>query len=301
MSKVFLSQRYLIFFVSLLLLSVSNEVFGKNILFFFGLASQSHRMAVWPLVETLAEKGHNVTFFFGSTPKFTHPQVVEFSANDMVNFAERMGLRDFDMLGRRLIHGKSNVETVWNDFLDMGARLCDIILSDPNALRFINSSHFDLLIIDSIFNDCGIGLAYKFRAKHIIYSTTAAYMWFPEAYGYLDESSYYPSVQYSYPLEMSFYQRCLNSLRSLYWQFLRTQYLFPKLDKLFADKLELKNMPPLEDLEKNVSLVFVQRHFSEEVPRALPPLVVNVGGLHTFVDAKPLTQVSYKQHIFLKN
>jgi len=50
---------------------------GANILFFFGMSTYSHRLAVWPLVEKLAEKGHNITFLQPFPNKTPHPNVTE--------------------------------------------------------------------------------------------------------------------------------------------------------------------------------------------------------------------------------
>jgi len=282
-----------------LLITISFVIFhsaqSANILFFCGLASYSHRVAMWPLVEALAEKGHNVTFFFGQVPKNTHPKVIEFSPNDMVNFNERLGLGELDMIKKRLTSGRADIDRTWPHLIDMGVKLCEIILTDPNALHFVNNSKFDLVIVDALYNDCALGLAYKFNALHIVYDPSASFMWYPDAYGYSDESSYYPEIQYAYPIPMSFIQRCKNSIASTYWYYLRKWQMFPRLENLFKKHLGLVHIPPFEELEKNVSLVFIQRHFTEELPKAFPPLFVPIGGLHVFKEAKPLTDVTIAQ------
>ena len=40
-----------------------NLLTGENILFYFGVTGFSHVSSIWPLAQTLAENGHNVTVF----------------------------------------------------------------------------------------------------------------------------------------------------------------------------------------------------------------------------------------------
>ena len=68
---------------------------GANILFFFGMSTYSHRVPVWPLVEKLADKGHNITFLQPFANKSPHPKVTEIvspkefaTALDDFNFIE---------------------------------------------------------------------------------------------------------------------------------------------------------------------------------------------------------------------
>jgi len=50
---------------------------GANILFFFGMSTYSHGVAAWPLVEKLANRGHNITFLHPYANKTPHPKVTE--------------------------------------------------------------------------------------------------------------------------------------------------------------------------------------------------------------------------------
>ena len=161
---------------------------GENILFFFCLSTYSHRVSAWPLVEKLAEKGHNVTFlqpYKNKNPP--HPNVtdivtpVEFANEMNVDF---IGLRD--KLGKQ--HTKLGPECIEKFLISkstllfylIGSRLilflnyvvplsakktCRWILSNPQNRAWIETSKFDVVVVNGLFNDCGLILAHKYGAK----------------------------------------------------------------------------------------------------------------------------------------
>ena len=68
-------------------------------------------------------------------------------------------------------------------------------------------------------------------------------------------------------------------------------FYYPKLDEVFRNALKLPDMPSVSELERNTSLIFTNTHFSEELARSLPPLVVPVGGAHCEDKSQKLTPV----------
>jgi len=191
-------------------------------------------------------------------------------------------------------HGKNRElgkhQGVWDIIPILGMGICDVLLKDPETLEWIKNSKFDLVVIDSLANDCGIGLAYLFNAKHMIFGTTSLYMWHADSYGIFPETSWIPDMQYHPTIPMSFMQRLSTTVRAARWHLYRDWYMLPYLEKLFKKSFAVPNMPSIRELEKNVSLVLMNTHYSEEFGRSLPPLVVSVGGMHCDDPKKPLPQ-----------
>jgi glucuronosyltransferase len=266
------------------IISIIGESYAANILFYWAFSGYSHRIAVWPLVEKLVEKGHNVTFFSPTPSKNPNPKVVEVSSAAVL---QRM--QDSDFLGTRLKGGPQAVEKLWESYFDIMISNCEVVLTDPKTFDFFNNSNYDLIFVNSLLNDCAYGMVYKSKAKFIAYGSTAPYTWWTEAYGYPDEN--YPELQYHMPIEMTFVQRVFNALRPLYWHYFRYWYAFPRIDALLREKLNLPDMPSVADIEKNASLVLLNSNFIEDYPRSLPPSIVSVPGIHLTANIKPLSQV----------
>jgi len=136
-------------------------------------------------------------------------------------------------------------------------------------------------------------LAYKFGAKTIIFGTTAVFQWWIDGYG-IPPESYIPELHVSFPVgsKMTIFHKTATALISLAQHAARYWYMFPKLDELGANYLG--QMPSVSELEKRASLVLMNSHFSEELPRNLPPLAIPVGGIHckSTVSALPKLTIS---------
>lgn len=90
---------------------------------------------------------------------------------------------------------------------------------------------------------------------------------------------------------MPFFQSVKNELVSLFWQTRRYTETFPQTEAILRKGLDLPDLPNLDAIEMNASLVFTYTHPSEEFPRSLPPNFVQIGGIHCNDDRKPLPHV----------
>jgi len=152
----------------LLFLFVATPTMGEKILFYFGFSSYSHRVAVWPLVAELAAKGHEVTFFSPFPNKNPDPKVREFTASKKL--VDELG--EFDMVGSRLSQGKRLVQFVSLFQLPyLTSKVCELTLKDPASQQWIQKEKFDLIVLDGLFNECGLILAHKYGSKTAIFQT----------------------------------------------------------------------------------------------------------------------------------
>jgi len=276
-------------YITYVLLFSTESAFGENILFYWGVSGYSHRLAVWPLLEALSARGHNVTFI--SPRKLKGPPKSESLITDIVpkNLARDSALSGVNYAMQRWERGELFAQDMWEAYIGSGKRACRSIMNDPEVLDWLKRSTFDLIVIDSLFNDCGYALVEYYNAPHINFSPTAVFPWMTDSYGFPDENL--PEMQYFYPKQMNFIQRVLNLLRPLDW--LRKRYfdVYPELEALTQKALGLKERPNFDAIERNVSLVMVYTHTSIDMPRSLPPMFVDVGGMHCNDDRKPLPKV----------
>lgn len=101
--------------------------------------------------------------------------------------------------------------------------------------------------------------------------------------GGLTPYSFVPHMVLSdYDDQMSFFQRCHNLLFSITDILIRKLYYLPIMDKMARDHFsELEGpLPSIAELEKSVSMVFVNSHFAMIKPRPMMPGMVNIAGVH---------------------
>lgn len=118
---------------------------------------------------------------------------------------------------------------------------------------------------------------------------------FKDAYAYPDENL--PEIQTQYAKDMTFFQSLRNELVSLSWQWWRYRSTFPKIEAILRDRLELDDLPPIDVIERNTSLIFTNTHPSEEYARSLPPNFIGIGGTHCSDERKPLPEVGFIRKI----
>ena len=263
----------------ILIFGLFSCVNGASILFYFGLATYSHRVAVWPLVERLAADGHDVTFLSGYLPKKPNKNVTEFSPTALRDFMSRKFGEDSDLISLRMA---GNHLAIWDGFEGLAVEMCDMLLDDEDYLGLVKNKKFDLVIMDMLYNDCAYGIIHYQKAKFVIYDTTHPMQWQYDMFGMPAETSYISDIAHGYKLPMSFPTRFINTLRPLMWYFGFVFNVHPALERAINDKLGLSgdNALSISRLEKNCSLVFTNTHFSVEHSRPLPPLFVSVAGLH---------------------
>ena len=258
---------------------------SANILFFMGVSTYSHRLLVWPLVEKLVSGGHNITFYQPLKSKTQHPKVHHYfpsSLEDLLAKVEPRVMYENNFLSLRLTRGRSGIqESLATEMPLVGIKYCEAFLSVPETQDLVQPGRFDLVIIDSLFNECGYGVAYKAGARVIVFGTFTISPWNHDVFGLPWENSWVPDIIFSssvYPIP--FLERVFTTLIHLYITHQRTHNYMNGLEELLRPKLNIPEMPDLLDLERKTDLILINSHFSEDLPRSLPPFVVSVGGLH---------------------
>jgi hypothetical protein len=226
----------------------------------------------------MAEEGHDVTFYQPIAAKKTHPKVKEFCPKTVIEKTSSGGSMNF--LNNRLAEGYWGNTRISFKLPSLAFFFCETLLNSPEIAELMDNAQFDLVVIDSLFNECAYGLAYKWGAKTVIYGTTSVMEWWPDAFGFPAETSSMSQLLAGFSFPMTFGQRVVNTLIPIYAHLVRQWSYYPALEQILKAKLNIPDMPPLAELERNTSLILMSTHFSEEAARSLPPLVVPVGGIH---------------------
>lgn len=99
--------------------------------------------------------------------------------------------------------------------------------------------------------------------------------------GLLTPWSHVPNTLVTYDDNMTFTERCYNSMLSLCDWIVRKFIYFPQQNELARKYFgHLGSIPSVEDLTQNVSLVLLNTHRSVQSPRPSMPTILNIGGAH---------------------
>lgn len=172
-------------------------------------------------------------------------------------------------------------------FMDfMAVELVDNTYSHPEVQKLLNNpnEHFDLVILEQFIDDGLKGIAYHYGAPMILLSPIGAGPWVNDFVGNPAPRSFVadPFLRNFAPL--NFCQRTHNLLLGVL-EYLNNKFiLFPRMDSVMHKYLP--NTPPLEEVNKNVSLIFLNSHPSTNQPVPLVPNMIEIGGYHVYPPKK---------------
>lgn len=184
----------------------------------------------------------------------------------------------------------TSVMSTWN----LGEKLSKI-MSNKNLQKFIrsNSNTFDLVMVESCFQEYTVVLGHKFNAPVIfltpamMWSSVSKWLHVPSSFSYI------PNVIFGRSIEMDFVERLKNTVTGAMQLYAEDYFDLPHkkaiMNALFTyEGWELR--PPLEKMLSDVSLTLVNAHHAVGVPRPYLPGVIEVGGMH-IKRPKPLPEV----------
>ncbi|XP_045595169.1 UDP-glycosyltransferase UGT5 isoform X2 [Procambarus clarkii] len=240
-----------------------------NILMLLPVSSKSHRNVFVPLAEVLAHRGHQVTMLTNHRKiEKHHPNIHEFTHGLPDYQHENISMFDFlkDPTGGLSKHVKI-------------APIIARELYKVSAVKdlYEKRKEFDLIIVDQLFNE----VAYPFvHEMPFIMVTTPGYDYRQSAVlGNVLHPGYVPNHMTDYPNPYSFWHRVRNTLThigiAIFW---RTWAVVPLVQEEIS--AQFPDLPPLLDLERNLSLALMNTHFSTGIPMPLLPSQVEVGGMH---------------------
>ncbi|PSN46983.1 hypothetical protein C0J52_17345 [Blattella germanica] len=170
-------------------------------------------------------------------------------------------------------------------FLGFATSACKIVYEHPQVKQLLErENEFDLVINEIWGNDCFLALTHKFKIPHIGIITSVAYPWSNDRVANPDNPSYIPNFFLPYSDRMSFYERLTNLVFTVGAKYLH--YFMSERPTHQIASQHFSDLPPLSEIARTTSLIFVNSHFSINHPR---PGFIEVAGLH-IKDSKPLPQ-----------
>ena len=243
-----------------------------------------------PLVKELAQRGHQLTV------------ITNYVSNDLKN---RDNVRDivleqlafsmwnvFDSITSTESYITKSIhylQVTASGMMKTAPRTARETFSDPRIKELIDNDQFDLVMISEANPFVGYPLAWHFKAPIIMLSPNVLFPGRATSLGDGEHHSYAPFFFTRFSDRMTFIQRMTNMLAATAFDWVHTRMHEPAIRSLVQSQ-GIPDCPPLYDMEDDIALVFTNTHPSFTYPRALPPQVIELGGIHCR-PAKPLPQV----------
>ncbi|KAK7573831.1 hypothetical protein V9T40_011022 [Parthenolecanium corni] len=158
----------------------------------------------------------------------------------------------------------------------------EALLSCEPLMKLVNTTdQYDALLLEAYNGntDIYVGLSYKLNAPYIGVSSTMLYPWLSERMGTPDNPSYIPVPFTGFTSDMNFWQRTANTVAYLVSKLVYNYVSVPQSEAV-ARRIFGNDMPPLQQLLENCSLIFTYTHPSISPVRPLVPNVVEIAGVN---------------------
>ncbi|XP_053653649.2 UDP-glycosyltransferase UGT5 [Cherax quadricarinatus] len=238
-----------------------------KILMLLPASSRSHRNIFMPLAEALADRGHKIVMLTNHPKSSKHPNIREVD-HDLPHFKED----HINMFDTR--NGSTGLIQLFNTVLPAMAR--DMYKVPVVRELYDRRKEFDLIVVNHFYNE----LAYPF-VHEIPFISLATPGMDPRQSAVLGNvlNPSYVSVMHDLPKPTNTWERLRNVVYSIGMAWLwRNWNIVPLVQREIS--AQFPELPPLLDLERNMSLALLNSHFSISTPLPLLPSQVEVGAMH---------------------
>ncbi|XP_065219035.1 UDP-glycosyltransferase UGT5-like isoform X37 [Planococcus citri] len=242
--------------------------------------SKSHYAVLDPLLVKLAELGHDVTVYNPYPKKNKIPNYKEIDIASCMKLPVNIDTITMDDMASMASSPFSCLAFLFINLQNNNIPTCDPLL------QLLNSTEkYDLFFTETFVSDAMLMYAAKFKVPVITYIPNVMFPWLASRMGNPDNPAYVPNILSGFVGEMSFFQRVQNTV--LYGL---SMILYPLRTSKNDDTIihsVYESAPPVDDLIKNTSLLFIGANSVINSPMPMVPAVVDIGGIH-IKPAKPL-------------
>ncbi|XP_015113283.1 UDP-glucuronosyltransferase [Diachasma alloeum] len=262
---------------------VGNEAY--RILAVFPLPSKSHHLMFDSIIKGLTGRGHQVdvvTLYPLKNPPPNYKVIanLEGKQESLVNqLSVAIAIQFGSDFTRQLALRSGNP---FCEYLGL-PEMQEIIKNPPQ------DPPYDLVVTEACAANCFIALGYALNVPVVLASTLIPLPWLAESLGQPLFPAFISSYFTSYVHPMSFPERVMNTI-TVYVNNMKFRYYTDAFQNAEIRKYIDPNIPPLRELEKNVTLALVNTWHSLNGIQPTTPGFIEVGGIHMQEHYTPLPQ-----------
>ncbi|XP_011314832.1 UDP-glucuronosyltransferase [Fopius arisanus] len=266
-----------------ILCAIENEAY--RILCIFPFQSRSHQLMFDGIMKGLVRMGHQVdvvTVYPFKTPVPNYKVIVNLEGKTS-GFINRFNITYATDIGS---------DTLPWIALPFGNGLCEY-LGLPEIQNIIRNPPqdppYDLVMTEAFGANCFIALGHVLKVPVVLASTTIPLPWLIESLGQPPFSAFMSGYFTAYVHPMSFLIRVINTIQNHISDIRFRRYTDRVQDAQIRKYID-PNIPPLRELEKNVTLALVNTWHSLHGVQPITPGLVEIGGIHVQEHYVPMSK-----------
>lgn len=179
----------------------------------------------------------------------------------------------------------------------IGVEITKTYVSSPEVQKFIkeDQSKFDLVIVESFFQECTIAMGHKYGAPVVNFIPVAPWATPSLLAGNPSDFSYIKDFKLNSGKRINFWDRLLNTLFGLYAMLFEPIIYYSKMENLMNTYFKYpgyETRPKMIEMLKNVSLSLIDSDVAILSPRPYVPSFIEVPGIHLH-QTKNMQKVKY--------
>lgn len=287
-----LRSQFKMFLIKLILISLFStnvNVQCAKILGVFNIASISHQIVFQPIWKELSLRGHEVTIM--SPNPLRDPSLVNLTEIDLSFMYE-----SFEDL-RPLMAQSMDHWAMLDMMVDFTERSIEDLFGHENVMAVIrdNTTKFDVVLVEAVV-PAAYAFAAKFKCPLIGVASLSTLNQGHEAAGTPNHPILYPDVITTFTEDMTYLEK-FEAVIYHFWQSYRYYTdLYPLMNRV-VKKYFGEDTPNIEDLAKNMSMLFLNTNPILHGARPFGPNVVQLGRMH-LKPKRPLPAVSTQSYTF---
>lgn len=265
--------------IFLLLSAVSD---AARILALFPIGSKSHKLAAFPIIEALAEKGHKVVVFSPYKPVKETANIVEYKL-DIPDFLFHM-----DWFDTQKESPLTQTTTMMLKYRREMIRNYEALRDHKELRRILDERQVDLIFTDGLSTEY-LPLIDQLGIPVVNHLSNAVSVGHVRQCDVNKDYASVPNGLTDFDDNMNFTQRMINFLLAEIFRLISLNYITYPIDQLI--RKDFPNYRGYLEASMNVDLILANSHHTSAWPRSLPPNVIPLGSVHTR-PANPLEEVS---------
>lgn len=245
---------------------------SAKILMLSPMGTRSHMYSFMPIMEALAERGHDITVVTAHEPKTQTPNIRKIVMHEMVEHLEG------DWQG----FGRPTLAVAIKDFMKEVNTLqrigYSIFMKHSAIKKIMETKNVDLVVVDAIMNEFTFPFIDSLNVPFIFHSASTGPPWSLAAFDVPQEYARIPSIASEFKTQMTFTERLINSLMIEVLLYARKVVSLRMLDDL--SRTDFPNARPIEVIERSAQLCLASSHSTTAWARPLPPTFIPIGALH---------------------
>lgn len=270
-----------VFPVAVLIVSTT----GARILAVMPTPSYSHQIVFRPLWRELSLRGHQITLI--TTDPMNDTSLTNITEID-ISFAYELWQTKHN-IAKIIQDYQTDLLMVADLYINMMNDIMDQELQHPEVQKLIQNEKFDLLMVEYIYPTM-IAFSGYYNCPFIGLVPLDALGLAHDAIGNPTNPALYPDFFLPFSGEMNFFERVVSAVFWVWIRYYSSKYVYPREDVMIRKHFG-EHMPQLKDMERNISMLFLNLNPVFHTVRPLVPGTISVGGGTHLESNRPLPKV----------